>query len=159
MSYMTQFTVNEERVLIVPEFLLRLPWEDVSWGNDAMPRFESTSHMLAVWVDYDNVEDREYEDGNKFTVVRLLGTTDERELGEETLLATDDDVALERFLAGFEPDELTTEDLAFINETCFSVALVEAGKLLVNALDSAPTDEAKERVQAAIDEINTLLHS
>ena len=159
MSYMTQFTVNEERPLTVPEFLLKAPWEDVSWGNDAMPRFESEAHMLAVWVDYDNPEDREYEEGSKFTVIQLFGNPGELQLGEDVALSTDDQTELECFLAGFEPDEPTAEDLEVIDETCFSVALVEAGKLLVNALDSAPTDEAKERVQAAIDEINTLLHS
>jgi len=65
MSYKTEF----------PDFpashMPRIPlgFDDVSWHNDAMPRFESEALGLTLWIDYLQPEKREIETGRRFLLV------------------------------------------------------------------------------------------
>jgi len=149
-TYLNQFDINDQHPLTVPEFLLRAPWQDTSWGNDACPSFVDEARLLQVWVDYDKWEDRECDGNTKFTVCSI---TPEHEWVTD-LHGCDSVVELAKFLDGIP----SPDDLEEINTVTYATALMEAGKLLIMALDSAPDEEAQERVQAAIDEINTEVH-
>lgn len=82
--------------------------EDVSWGNDAMPSFElhglvdSQSVTYRVWVDYPDLERREFPanlvDGGP-TLRFAIIVDDEKEPNSEPLLQTDD---LEELLAAIK---------------------------------------------------------
>lgn len=89
--------------ITVPDFLQCPPWEDVSWHNDVCPRFENYDLMLAVWVDYDTVEEREYEEWKKYTVVELVERlNDPPHVADEPLFATEDVETLELWLVLYE---------------------------------------------------------
>lgn len=152
-TWQNQFTINEEFPLTVPEFLLKAPWEDTSWGNDACPSFFNHDLMIRVFVDFDNDGDREYS-GKKFSVQHC---TIEQEWVEGTDQPDFDDATeLEAFLS---TQHNFTEDEKADAKATFTTDIVEAGKLLVNALDHTDNEEHKARIQAAIDELNTIIHS
>lgn len=136
-TYMNQFDINAQHPLTVPEFLLKTPWKDTSWGNDACPSFTDYTAKLQVWVDYDMLEDRVEYGGPKFCVSSI----DEAGGWIRDLFFTDDVVELLKFL-----------------KLDYMAALTEASKFLATALDLAPDEEAKARIEAALDEINTEVH-
>jgi hypothetical protein len=69
MSYAKEFS---HLFYNVPEFLLTdAGWEDVSWHNDVCPRFENKELGLAVWVEANEPECREYEEWAQYTVVAI----------------------------------------------------------------------------------------
>ena len=67
-------------------------FEDVSWHNDAMPRFEG--HGVRIWVDYADKTLREYEDGARFSVCKIEDENDSR-----AYLSTDEWAAVLAFIA------------------------------------------------------------
>jgi hypothetical protein len=94
MGYAKEFNHLEYNV---PEFLT--PWTDVSWHNDVCPRFENYTLMLAVWVDCNEPERREYEDWKQYSVCTVLTHGgDDYYLADETLFATEDAEKLEAWL-------------------------------------------------------------
>jgi hypothetical protein len=60
-----------------PEFDLGVAipaaWDDISWHNDTCPSwcagFTKEGHIVKVWVDYADPNDREFEDIGRFGVV------------------------------------------------------------------------------------------
>lgn len=97
MGYAKEFNHLEYQV---PEFLLNSSdWEDVSWHNDACPRFEDATHRLAIWVAEAEPECREFDDWKQYTAVELkLQSDGTLKLDEEILFATEDAKKLERWL-------------------------------------------------------------
>ena len=113
MSYMSQFP---EGKYTVPEFLFSNNWVDVSWGNDACPRFENEELRLAVWVDADIQDNREFDDWKKFTVIELIvNKQDGNELGETTLFDTEDANALDEWLTLYESKQSLEDTIAVMN--------------------------------------------
>lgn len=97
MSYVKEFNASR---ITVPSFLLGPGWEDVSWHNDVCPRFENEELLLAVWVDYDDPDERKQDDWKKYTVCGfILHANDAPTLSEEDLFATEDADALETWLS------------------------------------------------------------
>ena len=101
-TWHNQFTIDEDRPLSVPEYLLHQPWEDVSWGNEVCPRFINPSLAISVWVDYDLQEDRElsHTDWRKFTVNSILDI-EEDILADESMFSAEDPVELENFILAY----------------------------------------------------------
>lgn len=150
-TYRNQFTIDENRPLTVPAWLHdSVEWEDVSWGNDVSPRFENTSLLVAVWVDYDNPNDREYEDYSKYTVQRLtIDERGERHLGNGQLLETDDEAELLDFVRYLPVQQA-------MDRAQFELSAVLEG------LYQLPESELNSRrisfVEAAIDELVTAVN-
>jgi hypothetical protein len=66
---MTKF-YKEFPSIEIPSFLL--DWEDSSWGNDATASSRKglpSGNDLVIWVNPDDIEDREWFDGHKFLIV------------------------------------------------------------------------------------------
>jgi len=87
MGYAKQFDFIK---FVVPAFLQTIEWQDVSWGNDACPRFENEDLCIAVWVAEHEPEDREIDDMKEYTVCRLiLHKNDCPTLEDDDLFSTD----------------------------------------------------------------------
>jgi hypothetical protein len=111
MSYSTEF--NEK--VTVPEILLQLPWTDHSWHNNVCPSFHNEQLMVVVWVDFDDVKDREWDAEKKFTVQELIPReNDEPGIGA-LLFATDLGSSLKHWLALYEAHMHTEGALTAIN--------------------------------------------
>jgi len=93
-TYLNQFHI-ENRPCHIPAFILS-ECEDRSWGNETCPHFESEALMLCFWIDFDNPEDREWDDGKKYNVVEVIDF-EEGEIGDETIFATDSEEELIAF--------------------------------------------------------------
>ena len=47
--------------------ILNSNWVDTSWNQDTCASFENKKHSIRLWIDYPNVEDREYKsESNRF---------------------------------------------------------------------------------------------
>jgi hypothetical protein len=101
MAYAKEFNHLEYNV---PEFLLTGEgWEDVSWHNDVCPRFENRELGLAVWVDCNEPECREYEDWAQYTVVPITALLDgSTVLADEHIFNTEVQGCLEEWLNLYE---------------------------------------------------------
>lgn len=101
MGYAKEFNHLEYQV---PEFLLKdSDWEDVSWHNDVCPRWENKEIGLAVWVDCNEPECREYEDWKQYTVVKIVAIDREcAVLADDTEFATEDPAELKRWIIMFQ---------------------------------------------------------
>lgn len=101
MGYAKEF--NHEQYTI-PKFITsNSDWKDVSWHNDASPRFENKEIGLAVWVETDDPELREFDDWKRLTIVRVVGQDDEiLILADDYDYATDDDADAERWITLFQ---------------------------------------------------------
>lgn len=100
MSYAKEFKAEE---YTVPEFLLKDPaWEDVSWHNDMCPRWEHHGLGIAIWVDYTDASQREYEAGKQYMVCQLkkLGP-DEYILEDGELFSTEDANQLQEYVSTY----------------------------------------------------------
>jgi len=57
-----------------PEFKMTVDipkeWQDMSWHNNSCPSFWHKDYE--IFVDYDNVEDREFEYSKQFAIFRLV---------------------------------------------------------------------------------------
>lgn len=100
-TYLNQFTINATRPLHVPDFLLKEAyWDDLSWGNDAMPHFTSPHFGIAVYVDYDNPEDREFDDMSRCKYyVYKVDAEDRAE--DESLFEGNDEAELLTFITDY----------------------------------------------------------
>lgn len=113
MSYTKEFSDR----ISVPDYLLTPPWQDVSWHNDVCPRFENEEIRLAIWVDYDDPADREFDDWRKFTVNELvLRSNDLPVLEEETLFETDDSKKLLEWLELYSVKYFLERTIAAVND-------------------------------------------
>jgi len=83
MTYKTEFPDYPENDMP------RVPigFDDVSWHNDAMPRFENEALGLTLWVDYRDPEQRETPDGKRFLLVNTEHDTSDVELEESDDMA------------------------------------------------------------------------
>lgn len=54
-----EFPNSDRAPITIPEFLLKEPWQDISYHNDSCPSFIDVKRRIKVWVDYDNAEHRE----------------------------------------------------------------------------------------------------
>lgn len=101
MGYAKEFNHLEYQV---PEFLLKdSDWEDVSWHNDVCPRWENKKIGLAVWVDCNEPECREYEDWKQYTVVEIEGQSDGTTvLKDDSLFSTEVQAHLEEWITLYE---------------------------------------------------------
>lgn len=101
MGYAKEF--NHE-LYTIPAFIEKNPdWKDVSWHNDTAPRWENEKIGLAVWVDCDDPEKREYDDWKRLTIVRVVA--EDRGclvLADDIDYATDDDKDAERWICLFQ---------------------------------------------------------
>ena len=98
-NFANQFNQEE---FTVPAFILHdTDWQDVSWGNDVAPRWENREIGVAVWVFQDDIDNREYPEGCRYSVVELIHIgrdDDEVGLQDEDIFTTDDEVKLHTFL-------------------------------------------------------------
>lgn len=46
-------------------------WEDTSWHNDTCPSFSNEFVGLRLWVEANDVEQREYDDMSKYSLVTI----------------------------------------------------------------------------------------
>ena len=70
-------------------------WKDDSWHNDTMPKFVSPCGFYFLWVDYENVADREWgRDFKRYLIVKVKEAFDVGVSDEEQVLLSDsfDDV-------------------------------------------------------------------
>jgi hypothetical protein len=103
MSNFTRSFNHEE--FTVPNFILHdTSWEDVSYGNDAAPRWENTDRGLAVWVFQDDPEMRECGcDSFRYVVVELIYIAEgEVDLKDDDVFHTDDEDKLLMFIELYE---------------------------------------------------------
>jgi hypothetical protein len=76
-------------------------WQDVSWGNDVAPRWENREIGIAIWVFQNDVEQREYPEGKRYSVVELIHIgRDNAEVGlkDDDIFTTDDEEKLSKFI-------------------------------------------------------------
>ena len=141
-TWSNQFTINEDRPLTIPAWLLKRLWEDLSWGNEVCPRFVNYDLAVALWVDYDNPEDREItiSTWKKFNLVRILNI-DEDILADEVLFSTDDDLELQKFLHSYA---ITMHSTQIFNS-------------LTALLDLCTSDKETELVQSMLDDIVVII--
>jgi len=65
-------------------------WRDDSWHNDTMPKFVSPCGFYFLWVDYENVADREWgRDFKRYLIVKVKEAFDVGVSDEEQVLITD----------------------------------------------------------------------
>ena len=57
------------------EYLLKIGFEDTSWGNDVSPSFELPGSRYRVWVDHPN-SDRRESAGEQYTITKCLDDDD-----------------------------------------------------------------------------------
>lgn len=103
------YTMEFNEKCTVPEILLQLPWADHSWHNEVCPSFHNVcpsfhneTLKVMVWVDFDNIEDREYDTEKRLIVQELIPReNDEPDIGT-TLFETDNQNALQRWLYLYE---------------------------------------------------------
>lgn len=86
MSYSSEFNV-ETYPCHIPKFLLKEPWQDISWHNDTCPSFWHPVLKVKVFVDFDNLDDRELEEGCKY----MVENTDEESSFVSPFFETDDE--------------------------------------------------------------------
>ena len=67
MTYKTDFPDFDD--VASCEALLAAGWEDTTWFNDTCPAF--TKGKATIYVEYENVDMREYGEGDRFTVYTL----------------------------------------------------------------------------------------
>lgn len=160
-TYSNQFDLDKYPCTI-PAFLLKAPWEDTSWGNDACPSFTHNELHLAVYVDFDDPEDREWESGSKFSILHLGPDGDVLQ-----------DVPCENFnteaeLVEWLDQQLTKEDLEVIDELCtvhapndLGQAIGDAAKALTQAVRASKKlgfDTCTLRLEEAVSRINIILN-
>lgn len=151
MGYAKEF--NHENYTI-PEFISKnSDWKDVSWHNETSPRFENEEIGLAVWVDCDNPELREFDDWKRITIVRVVA--EDRGcliLADDIYYSTDDDKDAERWIrlfqvktaveaAQYHMNQLETpiEDLS--DELATARAILEVQMSQCEIPDCAPSGE------------------
>lgn len=74
MSYATAFP--DFNAGEIPPLLLRPEWRDASWRNDQCPFFVHEKSGVGVWVNYADVDKREYPECLQFTAVQLSPNTE-----------------------------------------------------------------------------------
>lgn len=101
MGYAKEF--NHENYTIPAFITNNSDWQDVSWHNDVCPRWENGEIGLAVWVDADNLEMREFDDWKRLTIVRIVAEDNGCfVLADDTDYTTDDDKDAERWIRLFQ---------------------------------------------------------
>lgn len=89
----------DERNFTVPACITQnSDWQDVSWGNDAAPRWENREIGLAIWVFENDIDLREYPAGKRYSVVELILHGEETELKDDDIFTTDDEIKLRQFV-------------------------------------------------------------
>jgi len=60
-------------------------WTDVSWRHDTCPCYARASGNVVIWIDYPDVDDREFANTKRFRVVAYDDHVDETDDWEEAL--------------------------------------------------------------------------
>lgn len=78
------------------EYLIKIGYEDTSWGNDISPSFElKINPKYRVWIDHPNPDARECG-GDQYCVTKWVG--DDNDSNLETVFSSYSFISLLRFL-------------------------------------------------------------